>query len=495
MHKKSTLVLTLFVLLVAATASAEGTNPSDDGVIYDAPAIQQVEDKGTTQPAQVAGQTAPQSDPGTSTAAESVPLRMPFQGFLTDASGTPIGAGSPATVDIDVEIHTHPVNNTLVWGPESHNNVPVADGVFAIPLGGNGAPLDVADFAGGGPLYLEVTVDGTTQTPRTPLLTSPFAMHAYSADVAIADDGDWNFSGNDLISGVPGDVGIGDVTPDAKLDVSSGAAKGIEVTNSGGTVNHALVARNSVGTAARFESPNANSNGFPSTPACIYAPAGAGDTGAFLTADTGYALLARVDDTGVAVRGWDFGGLGKAGQFDGTVNISDQLTVGSDDIESHDFYLRHQQFTNGGMVLENGFTGNTWQFYVSQSIDDLRLLYNASFRGAFDDVTGNYTPVSDRRLKEAIEPLPNMLDKVMALEPREYSMIDDPNAARHFGFIAQELEQVLPNVVSTTADDGDGITDLKTVAYTELIPVLMRATQEQQRLIEALEARLEALER
>lgn len=434
----------------------------------------------------------------------SVPLRMPFQGFLTDAAGTPLGSGgSPELVEIVVEIHSAPVINALVWGPETHVDVPVENGVFAIELGGAGVPLSVADFAGGGPLWLDVTVEGETQDPRTPLITTPFAMHAYSADVAIADDGDWEVNGDDLTAAVSGGVGIG-TAPSAKLDVLAGTGSAIVAENSSSGSTFTLRVKNNTGTAAVFEGPNTAGTGFPTTPACIYAPAESEDTGGFFTSDTGYAVLARVDEAGgVAVRGWDFGGNGKGGEFigdvtvnSGDVTMSDRLGIGLS-APTHDVHIAHEQFTgDGGLILENAATANAWQLYTSQSSDDLRLFYNGAARGEFDATTGNYTSVSDARLKRDIEPMETMLEKVMALQPREYAMRDsaDPGA-RHFGLIAQELETVFPEMVSTTPDDGDGIDDLKTVAYTEMISVLVKTIQEQQQQIADLERRVRTLER
>ena len=58
----------------------------------------------------------------------------------------------------------------------------------------------------------------------------------------------------------------------------------------------------------------------------------------------------------------------------------------------------------------------------------------------------------------------------------------------HFGVIAQEVDEVLPQVVSESP------TGEKAVAYTEIIPVLIEAIKAQQEQIEALKARLADLE-
>jgi predicted RNase H-like nuclease (RuvC/YqgF family) len=64
--------------------------------------------------------------------------------------------------------------------------------------------------------------------------------------------------------------------------------------------------------------------------------------------------------------------------------------------------------------------------------------------------------------------------------------LDDRN---HVGFIAQEVEKVLPQAVSTANDARQ----TKSVAYSEVIPVLNEAIKQQQTQIETLQAENEEL--
>jgi hypothetical protein len=82
----------------------------------------------------------------------------------------------------------------------------------------------------------------------------------------------------------------------------------------------------------------------------------------------------------------------------------------------------------------------------------------------------------------------------MALKPRKYDWKEgkgqDTKNAR--GFIAQEFEMVFPDLVGETRDPApDGEEPYKTVSQ-DLIPVLVKAIQEQQAIIESLKARLDA---
>jgi hypothetical protein len=92
---------------------------------------------------------------------------------------------------------------------------------------------------------------------------------------------------------------------------------------------------------------------------------------------------------------------------------------------------------------------------------------------------------SDERLKKNIESLPAALTAVTALQPRLFNWSkesgEDP---KHVGLIAQEVERVLPDLVST---DEKGF---KAVGYSALIPYLIEAVKEQQRQIEDLKEQI-----
>lgn len=119
--------------------------------------------------------------------------------------------------------------------------------------------------------------------------------------------------------------------------------------------------------------------------------------------------------------------------------------------------------------------------------------------------TDNFT--SDRKLKKNIEGLGQGLESVMKLKPSSYEFRTDEYrqmslpAGKRFGFIAQDLEQVFPQLVTNAHHpeelDAQGkvvaeAVDFKAVSYTELIPVLTKAIQEQQQEIEALKAQVNA---
>ncbi len=98
---------------------------------------------------------------------------------------------------------------------------------------------------------------------------------------------------------------------------------------------------------------------------------------------------------------------------------------------------------------------------------------------------------SDRRLKENIQGLAKSLEKVMGLKPVTFSWKE--NDCQGMGFIAQEVEEVIPELVATNEEGNKGI------YTTEMIPYMVKAMQEQQEMIEELQKQniklIERLER
>jgi hypothetical protein len=97
--------------------------------------------------------------------------------------------------------------------------------------------------------------------------------------------------------------------------------------------------------------------------------------------------------------------------------------------------------------------------------------------------------VSDRRLKENINPIEFGLKTILNLKPYSYNYIAGDKALHH-GFIAQELRNSFPNsVVHGTETDSTYLG----VMYDEIIPILTKAIQEQQSIIESQEVDIDSL--
>jgi hypothetical protein len=100
------------------------------------------------------------------------------------------------------------------------------------------------------------------------------------------------------------------------------------------------------------------------------------------------------------------------------------------------------------------------------------------------------TAISDVRLKENIRDLDDGLEKIMALQPRKFDWKagkgKDIKGDR--GWIAQEFEQVFPDMIGTWLDEPPEGEDHYKAVRADLIPTLVKAIQEQQALIQQLQA-------
>ncbi|MFK8014488.1 MAG: tail fiber domain-containing protein [Gammaproteobacteria bacterium] len=113
-----------------------------------------------------------------------------------------------------------------------------------------------------------------------------------------------------------------------------------------------------------------------------------------------------------------------------------------------------------------------------------------------------YRTYSDRSLKQNVAAIPNALDIVQALEGVTYELNKHPmddrertlsaeeeyDRTHQLGFIAQDVEKILPQLVKT-----DEFTGLESVGYMAVIPVLVEAIKDQQRQIEELKAEVVSL--
>jgi hypothetical protein len=102
--------------------------------------------------------------------------------------------------------------------------------------------------------------------------------------------------------------------------------------------------------------------------------------------------------------------------------------------------------------------------------------------------TGNYVVVSDETKKKSVEPLGSVLDGVLQLKPVQYHYLTQlDEAAKNYGFIAQDVVAVFPDLARTGEDGVMGL------SYADFGVLAIAALQEQQTQIEALQRENEAL--
>ncbi len=156
----------------------------------------------------------------------------------------------------------------------------------------------------------------------------------------------------------------------------------------------------------------------------------------------------------------------------GVYTIGDQTIAGtktfSDDLISMDMLRSDGVLENNGLLISPGTINSMGNFY-GQTLH-----------------ANEYITTSDRRLKNNIKPMTKAIDKVMALNPVSYnkkkSISDSEYVIQENGFIAQELQKVMPKLVKVGTDKDKTLS----VNYSGIIPVLTKAIQEQQKEIEEL---------
>ena len=91
--------------------------------------------------------------------------------------------------------------------------------------------------------------------------------------------------------------------------------------------------------------------------------------------------------------------------------------------------------------------------------------------------SGDVTAFSDLRLKTDIHTIKDALDIVSNLRGVAYKWLN--NGKSSIGVIAQEVEQVLPEIVTTNKDlIFDGAKDVKSIDYGKIVSVLINAINE-----------------
>lgn len=149
--------------------------------------------------------------------------------------------------------------------------------------------------------------------------------------------------------------------------------------------------------------------------------------------------------------------------------------------------------------------GDTWQlgvadeadFSLSNNLSGSQVVLFSLSHGGDLTMAGDVNVLSDLRYKKGIVAIDDALTLVNQLQPKRYYWLAAAgrDQREHFGLIAQEVAELLPEVVKTRADG------YLSVNYPALLPLLAQASGElaarqdaQIQQFSALEARLEAIE-
>jgi Concanavalin A-like lectin/glucanases superfamily/Chaperone of endosialidase len=151
-----------------------------------------------------------------------------------------------------------------------------------------------------------------------------------------------------------------------------------------------------------------------------------------------------------------------------------------------------QNAVNDGIRLdERGSNGNLTNrfFRIAYEGQGNIHFYHNDTRGQWMTPEGDWHKNSDLCLKENIAELNGILEKVMQLRPVNFTW--KKNHTDDMGFIAQEVEQVFPELVHSTTIEGQS---LKGIGYSAFGILAIRAIQELHEKVEALQAHIQKLE-
>jgi hypothetical protein len=125
--------------------------------------------------------------------------------------------------------------------------------------------------------------------------------------------------------------------------------------------------------------------------------------------------------------------------------------------------------------------------------EEFRFVNEGTFHADADVKSYSTTVASDRKLKKNIRPLDQYgLVEVLKLRPVMYDWKEEKRGCNNIGFIAQEVQELIPEVVneSIMLNGKEGETKLG-VEYNKMIAVLTKAIQEQQEQINELKQKID----
>jgi hypothetical protein len=186
------------------------------------------------------------------------------------------------------------------------------------------------------------------------------------------------------------------------------------------------------------------------------------------------------------------------------IDTSGNLLVGTTSATYHTIYknnandwafrVQNPSATAYGMNINlSASPNNTTQeaFRVEDSIASRLVIYS---NGNVQNTNNSYGSLSDVKLKENIVDASPKLADLMQVKVRNYNLVG--STTKQIGVVAQELETVFPSMIDVTPDrdakNNDLGTTTKSVKYSVFVPMLIKAMQEQQAMIESLRQRLSA---
>lgn len=372
----------------------------------------------------------------------AVPSTINYQGVLTDAHGNP----SEGSNEIIVQLYSSDTPSGVETSLYSQSFAAVqsdSNGIYSIQIGDSNGTLQVI-LESYEDLWLELTINSNTLSPRHKVNAVPYALHAESANRLINAESS-NISGSLYVESnldVSGNATVGNVAVSG-LDVSGATTLGS--VSASGTADF--------GSASSVRVPEPITDSEAATKQYV----DNARTAAIIAATTGDISASNINADIVEVQ---------YGVYASILSASDSLYVAGD---------------SAATIIN----GNSNMIYGDTTFDGSVSINSGILIGV------NSLQDSDYRFKDNIKTITGAVDKVKQLRGVEYTL--KSNGKDSVGVIAQEVEEVYPQLVHTS-DERLGVTDAKAVNYSSLIGVLIEAVKEQQSQIEALKTQVNELQ-
>jgi len=177
------------------------------------------------------------------------------------------------------------------------------------------------------------------------------------------------------------------------------------------------------------------------------------------------------------------------GDLDSTPTFSANVDVSNNIIVPGNITIIDSSANNYGAYTVYTTKDASTHFSVGKSASNVFNIVNQNNAGVYM-VSGNnsLTSTSDIRLKKEIEPLEDATERIMKLNPCTYKWKTQTDEKRHVGFIAQEVEEVFPELVrETTYPDGS---TYKGVATEDLVGYLIKVMENQENELNLLKEKM-----
>jgi hypothetical protein len=162
------------------------------------------------------------------------------------------------------------------------------------------------------------------------------------------------------------------------------------------------------------------------------------------------------------------------------INPSGHITIGRTATSNTESDHGIDLYGNGYIYLYSAASGNDDTFRSYDSSGALKASIEAD---------GDYIDHSDENYKENITDASSVLSTISDIKIRSFTW-KDSGRKQSYGFVAQELKDVVPEATKVAEKEGD----MWGVRNSRIVPMLVKAIQEQQTLIETLQTKVKALE-